>query len=104
MARPPTRKPIVKNSIIQGELEMDHNRGVVYFHAKDGPQAGITIVRVSGLENLVPGSIVDVGGGKATVIPGPPVLRYAIERMREEASNGADVDAKSVPTAEGAAA
>lgn len=44
----------VRSTHIQGELEVDYNRGVVYFHATDPEfiktHGTITLVRIQGLD------------------------------------------------------
>lgn len=39
---------------IDGQLEIDHERGVIYFHATEGPLAGASVLRLCRLPTPVP--------------------------------------------------
>lgn len=39
---------------ITGVLEIDHYRGVIYFHARDGRAGDVTVLRICGLPRPVP--------------------------------------------------
>jgi hypothetical protein len=45
---------------VQGVLEVDHARGVLYFHAAEGPWAGCSLLRVCGLGEVPKDVQVDV--------------------------------------------
>lgn len=49
---------------IKGELEIDAERGVIYFHAAEGPRAGTSMLRICGLPRIGAG----VNMNKATFI------------------------------------
>ncbi len=42
----------IQTSVFKGELEIDHQRGVIYFHSAGG--GGGTILRIGGLPKPVP--------------------------------------------------
>lgn len=54
----------MKNSNIRGYLEIDHDRGVIYFHAEKSRDqeafGGLTILRMGGLPKPVPKHSLDV--------------------------------------------
>jgi hypothetical protein len=39
---------------IKCELEIDHDRGVIYVHTLEGPLAGVTVLRVCNLDKPIP--------------------------------------------------
>jgi len=53
----------MKNTLIEGQLEVDHDRGVIYFHCSDEKQAGefgVTPLRICGLPKPIPKAQLDV--------------------------------------------
>lgn len=47
----------MENTIIEGQLEIDHNRGVIYFHCNPDyarERGVVTMIRVCGLATPVP--------------------------------------------------
>jgi len=57
-------KEIVSRSVFKGELEVDHLRGVIYFHCADEAACdkwhGVTLLRISGLPRPLPERAMDI--------------------------------------------
>lgn len=61
-------KNLTGTTKVKGELEIDHNRGVIYFHTGDPKIAtefgSVTILRICGL-GVIPRRAMDITHGKA---------------------------------------
>lgn len=62
---------------IQGQLEIDIERGVIYFHPSEGPLAGCTLLRISGLPTPIqPEGLIDINAST----PGIVAYNYSVQR------------------------